>query len=145
MKYYNLRGANWTKKIMPHLSNDELQGILVDDFNKFTMGRWNQPFVRGMFPSQFESCDWHLERKGRRPRFSSYCKHSACHWLVNFTLRLAMLVQPRRPWRIITSRKHSTVWDGGETIFEFNFNAFGITADECFRLAYKKEIKPGRI
>jgi hypothetical protein len=129
---------------MPHLNNDVLQAILVEDFNKFTMGRWNQPFVRGMVPFGFETCDWHLHRKGRPPRYRSFCKHSACHWLVNFALCLAMLAEPRRSWRIITSERHSTVWDGDETIFEFNFNAMGISADECFRLAHKKELKPGR-
>ena len=41
-------------------------------------------------------------------------KHAACHWLVNFALELAQLVEPDRKWRIITSDKHSTVWDGGD-------------------------------
>jgi len=143
LKYYKLTGSNWTKKIMPHLSNEAVVNTLVSDFNKFTMGRWNEPFTRGMLPCKFEGHDWHLGRKGRRPRFWDYCKHEACHWLVNFSLCLAMLAVPRRPWRIITSKAHSTVWDGAETLFEFNFNAMGISADECFQLAHKRELKPG--
>jgi hypothetical protein len=68
----------------------------------------------------------------------------ACHWLVNFTLRLAMLVQPKKRWRIITSEKHSTVWDGGDTLFDFNFQAFGIDPNECFDAAFEKELEPGK-
>ena len=43
-----------------------------------------------------------------------------CHWLVNFSLRLAERVDPDRPWRIITSDSHSTVWDGYDLLFDFN-------------------------
>jgi len=40
-------------------------------------------------------------------------------------------------WRIVTSAKHSTVWDGAEMLFEFNFLAFGVPADECFKRAFE--------
>jgi hypothetical protein len=55
-----------------------------------------------------------------------------------------MLVMPDKPWRIITSADHSTVWDGGDLIFEFNFQAFGIDPNECFKLASEKELLPGK-
>jgi hypothetical protein len=55
-----------------------------------------------------------------------------------------MLVEPEQPWRIITSEKHSTVWDGGDTLFEFNFQAFGIDPNECFETSFEKELKPGK-
>jgi hypothetical protein len=55
-----------------------------------------------------------------------------------------MLAVPRRSWRIITSQDHSTVRDGAETLFDLNFNAMGIPADERFRLANRRELKPGR-
>jgi hypothetical protein len=57
-----------------------------------------------------------------------YVKHAACHWLVNFALELAQHVEPNRAWRIITSQEHSTVWDGKDTLFDFNFLALGVTA-----------------
>ena len=44
--------------------------------------------------------------------FWKYCKHAACHWLVNFTLELAQVVKPKHIWRIITLDEHSTVWGG---------------------------------
>jgi hypothetical protein len=55
-----------------------------------------------------------------------------------------MLAQPKKSWRIITSEKHSTVWDGDQTLFDFNFQAFGIDPNECFDRAFEKELKPGK-
>jgi hypothetical protein len=52
-------------------------------------------------------------------------------------------VQPKKPWRIITSEDHSTVWDGNDTLFDFNFQAFGIDPNECFDLAFDEELTPG--
>jgi hypothetical protein len=141
MKYYDLK-KNW-RKVKSHLDNKELNDILIRDFNKFTYGRWRKPFTAGHFPTEFESCDWQLRHRGKRPAFWKYTKHAASHWLVNFTWRLAMLVEPDRPWRIITSERHSTVWDGAETLFDFNFQALGITPAECFERAFETELKPG--
>jgi hypothetical protein len=100
-------------------------------------------FKRGQYPNEFESCDCWLGHKGRKPAFWRYVKHAACHWLVNFTLRLAQLVEPKRKWRIITSDDHSTVWGGQHTLFDFNFQALVILPDECFRLAYGEELEFG--
>ena len=55
-----------------------------------------------------------------------------------------MLVMPERPWWIINSVKHSTVWDSEETLFDFNFQAFGIDANECFHMAFENELAPGK-
>jgi hypothetical protein len=81
------------------------------------------------------------------PRYWDYVKHAACHWLVNFNLRLAELVEPEKKWRIVTSQAHSTVWDGKETLFDMNFSALGADADEAFRLASTrgKELAPGKL
>jgi hypothetical protein len=136
MRYYDLQ-RYWTKKIEPHLANKQLNNILVRDMNKFTFGRWRKPFIHGQYPCEHESCDWDFDHKGPAPRYWKYTKHAACHWLVNFNLKLATLVEPKRSWRIVTSDKHSTVWDGLETLFEFNFLAFGIPAQECFDLAFQ--------
>jgi hypothetical protein len=142
MKYYDLK-KNW-HRVKPHLADKKLNDILVRDFNKFTFGRWNQTFTHGDFPYEFESCDWDCDHRGKRPAFWQYVKHAACHWLANFTLRLAMLVKPERAWRIITSQRHSTIWDGDDTLFDFNFQAFGIDPKECFDLAFERELKPGK-
>jgi hypothetical protein len=141
MEYYDLK-KNW-HRVKPHLGDKELNDILVRDFNKFTFGRWGRKFTYGDLPCEFESCDWDWEHRGRRPAFWNYVKHSACHWLVNFNLRLATLVKPKRQWRIITSEDHSTVWDGNDTLFDFNFQAFGIDPIECALLAFENVLEPG--
>ena len=134
MRYYDFC-RHWTKRIEPHLNDEELNKVLVRDFNRYTWGRWRKKFTFGQFPAQFESCDWYWNHRGRHPRFWSYVKHGACHWLVNFALRLAMLAEPRRPWRILTSDEHSTVWDGKETLFDLNFSALAVSPDEGYALA----------
>ena len=54
-----------------------------------------------------------------------------------------MLVMPDKPWRIITSPRHSTVWDGGELLFDLNWQAIGFEPNECFDDAFEKELQPG--
>ena len=134
MRYYDLQ-KHWSKKIEPHLANKKLNDILVRDLNKRSMGQWGKPFVHGQYPWEYggrESLDGH---RGPAPRYWKYTQYAACHWLVNFNSKLATLVEPQTPWMIITSDKHSTVWDGLETLFEFNFLAYGVPAQECFDLA----------
>jgi hypothetical protein len=145
MRYYDLR--RYWRQVEPHLKDERLNAILVRDFNKYTYGRWRKRFTRGMFPREFESFDWDIDHCGPAPRFWRYVKHAACHWLVNFNLRLAMRAEPKRPWRIITSRRHSTVWDGKSWLFDFNFLALGVSPRECFELACGggRELAPGKL
>jgi hypothetical protein len=144
IRYYDLK-RHWTKRIMPHLANTKLNDTLVENFNKFIWGRWRKQFKHGELPFAYESCDWWCEHRGPMPRYSQYVKHSACHWLVNWALELAQLVEPKRQWRIITSDRHSTVWDGEQLLFDFNFQALGVSPEECFTLAHEQELKPGEL
>lgn len=132
MRYYDFR-RHWTKKIEPHLSDPEVSSVLIRDMNKFTIGRWGKEFLPGDTPHKWESSDWFME--ARWSRFFEYVKHSACHYLVNFNLRLAEAVQPQRPWRIVSSDAHSMVWDGNETLFDMNFCALGISPHRAFTMA----------
>jgi hypothetical protein len=116
---------------------------MVRDFNKFTWGSWRKEFKPGHVPTEFENCDWRWMRPRPQPEFWNYTKCEAGHWLVNFSLRLAQLVEPDREWRIINSQKWWTVWDGKHVLFEFTKQAMGVPAMECFELAYKEELKPG--
>lgn len=143
MKYYNV-GKYWTKRIEPHVHDPEVRKVLNEDFHKFTMGKWNKPYDTSKTPSHYESCDWQCDHRGKWPRYWKYVKHAACHWVVNFNLELAKRASPRREWRIVTSQKHSTVWDGKETLFDMNFLALGIDPDEAFKLANKRQLKPGK-
>jgi hypothetical protein len=49
-----------------------------------------------------------------------------------------------RPRRIITFGRPSTVWDGGDLIFDFDYQAFGVDPNECFHNAFDKELPPGK-
>jgi hypothetical protein len=64
--------------------------------------------------------------------FWSYC-----------ALTAARADRPLKP-PFITSERHSTVWDGGNTLFDFNFQALGIDPNECFETAFEEELKPGK-
>ncbi|WP_354267447.1 hypothetical protein [Bradyrhizobium ottawaense] len=140
LQYFDLT-KNW-RKVKPHLADPKLNMIMRRDFGRFVRGRWRKEFLASQYPSDFDSCDWRLHKKGRRPVWWRYVAHGACHWLANTALTLALLVEPDRQWRIITSNKHSTVWDGDQTLFEFNFQAFGVSAAECFALARDPGCKP---
>jgi hypothetical protein len=136
MHYYDLQ-RNWTLKIVPHLNNATLKAILVCDFSYYCVERWNKTFRPGQLPEDVDSCDWRVypARRGPRPRYWTYVALGACHCIVNFSLCLALLAEPKRTWRIVTSEWHSTVWDGTKALFDFNYQALGISASECWRRA----------
>jgi hypothetical protein len=157
IKYYDLV-KNW-KKVKPHLGDPELKKVLARDMNKFTYGRRREKFKHGNVPGEHDKgCEWQNwddydyvvdEANGMLlhdvPDFWEYVCYGACHWLVNFNLRLAQLVEPARPWRILTSRRHSTVWDGDKLLFEFNWQAFDVPPAECFEAARRggREVEVG--
>jgi len=111
MHYYDLQ-KNWTKRIEPHLGNKQLNNILVRDLNKLSSSRWGKPFIHGQYPWEYGDLQWTHGHKGPAPRYWRYTQAGSCHWLVNFNLKLATLVEPQQHWRIVTSPEHSTVWDG---------------------------------
>ncbi len=103
MEYYPIQ-KKW-KKIKALINTPEVQAVMIRDMHKYTHGRWSLPFTYGMKPTDVESCDWRYSepKRGRQPEYWDYVKHAACHWLVNFNLKLAELMEPKRKWRIITS------------------------------------------
>jgi len=142
-RYYDVEGC-WSKKLEPHLSDKRLNAILVRDFGKFTRGRWNLDFRPGDLPRDFEPCDCRSEMHAPHPPYWDYVARHACHWLVNFYLKLASLAEPERPWRIIRSESHASVWDGTYTLFDPTFLAYGFEPWDCFSRAYEKEVRPGQ-
>jgi hypothetical protein len=71
MRYYDFK-RHWTMKVEPHLGDPELNRVLVRDFNKFTYGRWRRRFGPGMYPDEFESCDWRWSHRSPQPRYWRY-------------------------------------------------------------------------
>ena len=144
IKYYPF--TNKWHRIRPHLKNSEFRDILDRDFNMYTMGHWGETFGPGQFPGDFETCDMSVfaGQSRRLPPYFKLVKGHACHWLVNSYLKLAELAEPDRPWRILTSATHSTVWDGKTTLFDMIYCAFGEPPQHSFWDAYGRELKPGR-
>jgi hypothetical protein len=105
MKYYDAQ-KHW-RKVKQHIDHPDVQRILVSDFNKYTFGRWKRVFKPGQSLAEFDAMDWRHSRKGPQPAFWRYVAWGVCHWLVNFNLKLAQRVEPRRKWRILHSRDHS--------------------------------------
>lgn len=138
MRYYPIQ-ANW-RRISPHTCDPEFLRIMTYDLNKMTSSRWHKPFRLGMFPADVDgTCDWrHTGHVGRQPAFWRYVKFGACHWLVNAALRLAMLTLPERDWRVVTSDKHSTVWDSKHTLFDLQYQALSVSPAECWQAARRK-------
>ncbi len=106
-------------------------------------------------PAALDSCDWRwcrFDRKtnkiGPHPAFWDFVCHSACHWVVDLCLYVARKAYPKVPWQIMTSDKHSTVWNGDTkrpVMFDVNFLALEVSAKECWQLASKgRKLKPGK-
>ena len=143
MKYFDLK--QYWKRVKLCIQDAEAQRVLVHDMHKYRWGcNRKSRFTAGMTPMEADSSDWLCEwicENGYRqyPAYFNYCCHGACFWLVNFNLRVASLVLPDKPWHIVESLEHATVWDGDRLLFEFNYQAFGIPASKCFETAYAKE------
>ena len=92
-------------------------------------------------PSDFEACDWRCGRRGRHPEYWLFVCYYACHWLVDLHLFAAIRAVPTTQWRIVSSRKHSTVWDGdteNPLLFDLNFLALGVPPQEALMMAAAK-------
>jgi hypothetical protein len=79
--------------------------------------------------------DWRLDHRGLEAQYWHLNRRFAGQSSVNVSLRLAMLAEPRRPWRIVTSARHSTVWNGGDVLFDIHFCGLGISAARAWALA----------
>lgn len=111
----------------------------------------HKPQIDAKFPTDYESCDWRACNEipyNRQPRFWDYARHSACHWVADLAMYVAKLSHPSIPWRILTARKHTTVWNGCITdpvLFDINFHAMGVEPDQAMMLAsHGRELKPGK-
>jgi hypothetical protein len=55
MRYFDVP-RHRTRRIEPHLGADELNAVLVRDFNRYTWGLWRKRLGRGMCPHELENC-----------------------------------------------------------------------------------------
>ena len=122
MKYCDTK-REWNS-IRPFVDEtEEATSIWYYRFERYARSlNWSpKPLTPTLTPSGYDSCDWrsgHYEdprsvtRRGRRPRFWQYACFGSCHFNVYLNLYLAECIEPDRVWVVVSSDKHSTVWDG---------------------------------
>ena len=133
------------RKVGPIYRSRMAAALWHPDMEAFEQGRAEErgypyrptPWRQDLTPSHYDSCDWRWSsgRRGPQPAFWAYTCHSACHWLASLNLWVAMRAEPDRPWRILSSDAHSTVWDGAEMLWDLNFLALGVSASDAWDLA----------
>ena len=105
------------------------------------MGRYGMPYPSPSrpFPADWEDLAGPDEDDGRwggpEGPYRKYVRNLACYWLCGINLKLATLILPDRPWRIVMSSFHSTVWDGDETLYDMIGQALYGRADKAFAYA----------
>ena len=145
MKYINLK--YWWPKAEKIYRSAEARLIWLPDMMDYSEMRreraeelgvrcnGSSPSVHAL-PSDYDSCDWRYhDKKGPHPRYWDFVCHSACHYLVDLHLYVATTVCPNSDWIIVSAPKHSAVWDQKNTLWDLNFLALGVPADEAFELA----------
>jgi hypothetical protein len=151
LTYYPIQ-SHW-RKIAPVIRSAECEAIWrpnMVDYNRQRASdngfKYNpRPF---WYPRCCDGCDWRCDRVGKHPAYWDFVCHSACHWLVDMCLYVANKIHPEVQWRIVSSHKHSTVWNGEKewpVLFDLNFLALGVCPKQAWELAIKgRVLKPGK-
>jgi hypothetical protein len=141
LRYYDFNG-NWLK-IEPFVNRPNVREAIETNYNMYCLSSLGVPLgdmtleqlyefkLRTEYGDNWKNEDVDVRKGERQPWWVLSCPHS-CHWLVNVALELAKLVEPDRPWRIISGKNHSTVWDGNETLFDLFYAINGVEPDECY-------------
>ncbi len=157
MKYFQIED-HWDE-LLPIYTCNQATEIWYNEMEAYGRGKdedygltncRTNPLTPELTPMDYDSCDWRLNinEDGScgpvivRPEFWKYVCHSACHWLVNLSLFVAQQYTPEKQWRIVSGKEHSTVWDGEDTLWDANFLALGIDADEAWKLANDVHYQP---
>jgi len=144
MKYVNLQ-RRW-QQVGPYYRCETAKNIWTPEMTAYLYGRgvdygfpWKYKPIES--PAAVDSCDWRWGhgRRGPQPGYWEYVCHSACHWIVNLHLWVACHIESQTPWQIVSSDKHSTVWDGKDRLWDGNFLALGVEAKEAWKLAGKQK------
>ena len=122
----------------------DIRKQLHEDFSRYVTQRWGDTvtFESHQLPRDLETCLGLFTDDP--PAFWDLVKHGACHWLVNYQLMLAQAIMPQYEWCILTSDKHSTVWNKENLIWDANFLALGQDAQKAFDLANDEVLPNGK-
>ena len=148
MKFYNIQ-RNW-KKLRPYFEQSETRELAHCEMEAYSMARAEdygyqykpRELTPAWKPSDYVSCDWRCDtgRRGPDPAFWDWVCHSACHWVNNVGMLVAVKALPKYDWQVVSSNLHTTVVDfKRETLFDLNFLALGISPEKTIELALNQQ------
>jgi hypothetical protein len=167
IEYYDIQ-KNWnkfanyfkTKKVRQEI----VAGLIIDYFWEseregssmstqdfiFPRYRKNENYGKldfgDMLPKHFNKHHYELwlnYDRGILPKYCDYVKGGWCHNSVNMCMEVLnqhnLRTRDKRDWRIVTSPKHSTIWDGHNTLFDLQYLAFGFPVEQAYEEAFIDE------
>jgi len=148
-------GAHW-RRLRPHFEAPEAKSLWKALFDTaFKPHLKFHPVARRLeLPQDYDSSDWQAmwrsEHPGRRmPAWWKFTCCQACHWLAELNLLVVAQAFPEQPWRILTGKAHTTVWNGDRwapLVFDPTYEAIGLPARDALMEATKhqgRDIRPG--
>jgi hypothetical protein len=121
-----------------HLLNDKtyLDNAYIDTMSYIYDHEYKRNWPRDdrLLPGDWEGTGY-LHETRKRAEYWRFALLNACHFLTNNYLYLAQTFDPNRDWRIICNTRHSTIWDGADTIFDLQYGKINYSADQCYKTA----------
>jgi hypothetical protein len=119
------------QELSPIFESETIRELTRYEMNSFLVARWE---VKGKtddlilhktfkYPVEFDEADW-----ARTHQYHAWVCSASCHFMCNVNLAVLKIYQPEKDWKLIFSRKHSTIWDGDHLIYDMQSLALGFTA-----------------
>lgn len=141
MRLYYSAKLHWRKlkpvfelpeiRAIAHLQMERYQEVREREFGR----AW--PKRKRLLPADYDSCDWRLDHRGRRPAFWDWVCYGACHWMAPIYLLVIRRARPGENWSLLSSPNHATVYYR-DLIFDPQYEALGLTPDEAWKMASTK-------
>jgi hypothetical protein len=131
-EYFDHR-KHW-RKLQPIFESDEIKDVSNREMNSFKLADYhpgNRVYRTFRYPEEYDYGDWRFWRgRGRPANYLKWVCAGSCHWSAVVNLHVLKIYQPEIPWQLVTSRDHSTVWDGNKLIFDMQYYALTVPIDE---------------
>jgi hypothetical protein len=144
IRFYDIQ-ANWRRLRDLFYSKYNLYDLYIrmESFEKLRKEEYGyeykpREFTLDLRPVFYDYYSWRSRRnkRGRMPAFWDFACQSACHWVNAWAMEcICSEMYTEFRWRLVTSDKHTTIWDGDKTLFDINFLALGISPEEAWELA----------
>mmetsp|Transcript_125783 Transcript_125783/g.245270 ORF Transcript_125783/g.245270 Transcript_125783/m.245270 type:complete len:212 (-) Transcript_125783:47-682(-) len=89
----------------------------------------------------YHFCQWGgpMAKGGRPPAYEEFICPGSCHYFVRLHHWVMQQIEPNAGWVSVMGSKHSTVWDGGNRVYDPAWQWLGFTARHALTSAW-----PGR-